>query len=126
MKKAIFIGVGLLVLVLWWDVVLELLADLLELTLETLGLITERALEAVLALTPYEAKAVAAWLGLGLFVLLVIVVLRKIAAVTQRLQVTAPVWWEEEKVRLRAMRSSLGWPLVLIVLLTALIFFLYL
>jgi hypothetical protein len=121
MKKAILIVLALLVLVFLGEAVLDLLAEGLEIVLETLELVTERLLEAVLALTPYEAQAVTAWLGFGAFALLLVFGLKKLARWWQRMRITAPAWWEEEKARLMAMRSSLGWPLVLIGLLVLLI-----
>jgi hypothetical protein len=111
MKKPIIIGAGLLILVFWGDVVLEWVGEILVILLETLELLTEELLEAMLALTPYQAQAVTAWLGFGVFSLLLVVVLRKLVGLAQRFRITGPVWWQEEKVRLRAMYSSIGWPL---------------
>ena len=79
--------------------------------LETLELVTETVLEALLALTPYEAQMVTAWLGLGLFVLMLIIALKKLVALTQTFRTKGPIWWQEEKARLKAMTSSIGWPL---------------
>lgn len=121
MKKAIFVALALLTLVFWGESVLELLAEGLEIVLETLELLMERFLEAVLSLTPHEAQVVTAWLGFGIFALLLIFGLRKLTRWWEDLNVNPPAWWGEEKERLAAMRSSLGWPLVLIVLVALLI-----
>jgi hypothetical protein len=121
MKKALFISIGLLILVFWGDAVLSVLVHLVEIVLETLELLVDHFLEGVLKLEPHEAQAVTAWLGFGLFVLILVLGLKKLMAVTQRLRITAPAWWEEEKVRLRAMRSSMGWPLALIAMVVLLI-----
>jgi hypothetical protein len=116
MKKALFIGIGLLILIFWGDAVLSLLVHLIEIILETLELLVDHFLEGVLKLEPHEAQVATAWLGFGLFVLILVLGLKKLMTVTQRLRITGPPWWEEEKVRLRAMRSSMGWPLALIVM----------
>ena len=111
MKKAI-IAVGVLgVLIFWGDTVLEGLVHLLEIFLETLELITERLLEGLLALTPHEAQAVTAWVGFGVLVFVLITGVRKLTSWGQRLRGRARLWWEEEKPRLAARGSSIGWPL---------------
>jgi hypothetical protein len=121
MRKALFIGIGLLILVFWGDVVLSLLVHLVGIILETLELLTDQFLEGVLKLDPYEAQAVTAWLGFGLFTLILVLGLKKLTTFSQRLRITAPAWWEEEKVRLQAMRSSMGWPLALIAMVMLLV-----
>lgn len=121
MKKATLIVLAFLVLVFWGEAVLNLLAEGLEIVLETLELLTERFLEAVLALTPYEAQAATAWLGFGTAALLLVYGLKKLMRGWQRLRIATPDWWKEERMRLRTMRPALGWPLVLVVLLVLLI-----
>jgi hypothetical protein len=121
MKKALFIGIGLLILAFWGDAILGLLEHLVEIILETLELLVDHFLESVLKLAPREAQMVTAWLGFGLFTLILVLVLKKLARVLQRFRIKAPAWWEEEKVRLRAMRSSMGWPLGLIAMVVILV-----
>jgi hypothetical protein len=121
MKKALFIGIGLLILAFWGDAILGLLEHLVEIILETLELLVDHFLESVLKLAPREAQMVTAWLGFGLFTLILVLVLKKLARVLQRFRIQAPAWWEEEKVRLRAMRSSMGWPLGLIAMVVILV-----
>jgi hypothetical protein len=121
MKKALFIGIGLLILAFWGDAILGLLEHLVEIILETLELLVDHFLESVLKLAPREAQMVTAWLGFGLFTLILVLVLKKLARVLQRFRIQAPAWWEEERVRLRAMRSSMGWPLGLIAMVVILV-----
>jgi hypothetical protein len=124
MKKALFIGIGLLILAFWGGAVLGFLLHLLVYALEFLELIMDTLLEAV-GLTLYESQMVTAWVGFGVFLLLLVVGLKKLSAYLQRLKIAAPAWWEEEKARLRAMRSSMGWSLAaagLVVLLIVMVF----
>lgn len=116
MKKAVIIGVVLLILVFWGSAILPWLVEALEIFLETLELITERVLEALLALSPYQAQATTAWLGFGLAVFLLVIGYRKLSAWWRRMQARLPAWLEEEKARLAAMRYSLGWTLGLILI----------
>lgn len=116
MKKAVVIGFAFLVLVFWGDVVLHLLLEGLELTLETLELITERFLELLLVLTPYQAQAITAWLGFALLLLLLFVAYRKLTAWGGRIRLKLPLWREQAQSFLLPLHSSLGWPLGLILL----------
>ncbi len=125
MKKALFIGSGILILVFWGHAVLELLLHAIFIVLEILELLVDTVLEAV-GLTLYEAQMVTAWLGFGVFTLLLGVALKKVNTAIQKLKIQAPEWWEEEKVRLRAMRSSLRWPLTIVVLMIFLILAMFL
>lgn len=115
MKKALLIGSGILILVFWWHALLELLLHAVLIVLEILELLVDTVLEHV-GLTLYEAQMVTAWLGFGVFTLLMIVGLKKANTAVQRLKTQTPLWWEEEKARLEAMRSSLRWPAALVVL----------
>ncbi len=121
MKKALFIGIGLLILMFWGSAVFGILLHIVVIVLETLELLVDTFLENVMGLGLYEAQAVTAWLGFGTLLLLVVVGLKKLTAYLQRLRIQAPEWWKEEKVRLRAMRSSLGWPMTLVILVAFLI-----
>lgn len=121
MKKASLIILTLLVLVFWGEAVLEAALHGIETVLEILELLMDELLEGVLHLAPHDAQAVTAWLGFGVFALLLVYGLKKLKRWWQRLRIATPEWWEEEKPRLRAMRKSLGWPLMLVVLLALLI-----
>jgi hypothetical protein len=121
MKKAILIVLALLVLVFWGEAVLEAALHGIEIVLEIMELLMDELLEGVLHLAPHDAQAVTAWLGFGVFALLLIWGLKKLARWWQRLRIATPDWWKEERMRLRTMRPALGWPLVLVVLLVLLI-----
>lgn len=119
MKKAAFIGIALLALVFWSGPILQLLLHALIILLEVLELLVDTILEAI-GLGLYEAQAVTAWIGFGLFCLLLVEGLRRLNNWSQRVQERAPIWWQEEKARLAAMRTALRWPIAL----TALVLFL--
>src|SRR5690554_991923 len=99
MKKAGLIAVGLLAAVFWGDVLLDAFVTAVELLLETVELITEHALEALLALTPYEAQAVTAWLGLGILIVVLFFAFKKLNLVYQRAKSFFPVWWQAQRER---------------------------
>lgn len=120
-KKRLIIGLGILAAIIWADALLGLLGHLTIVLLETLELVTEEILEALLILTPYEAQAVTAWIGFGLAVFLLIVLLKKLTVLFDKLRALAPVWWDEEMARLRALRSNWVWPLAAIGLLMFLV-----
>jgi hypothetical protein len=111
MRKAIVIGIGLLILMLWSDTVMDTALHLIHILLEILELVVETVLEGFLELTPHQAQFATAWLGLGAAVLVLIVGLRRFTLATQRLRTLAPVWWEEEKQRLQTLWTEAGWPL---------------
>ncbi|HYE37441.1 hypothetical protein [Methylocaldum sp.] len=113
MKKAVVIGAGLLVLILWGDVLLHLLITAIELVLETMELVAEHLLEALLELTPYEAQAVTAWLGFGLLMLFLLFGFKKVNNFVQRAKLTAPVWWQDQKGHFRINWDSIGWQIAL-------------
>lgn len=125
MKKAAFIGIGLLVLLIWGDMLLGLLLHGVELVLETLELLTEMFLETVFSVELYRAQAVTAWLGLGLFLLIMFFVGRRLMRRVRRWKATAPVWWSETKAEWRAWWAAYRWPvgLLVIVMLAVMIFF---
>lgn len=120
MKKALLIGGGILILIFWGHAVFGLLLHVVFIVLEVLELLVDTILEHA-GLNLYEAQMVTAWLGLGAFSLLLIVALKKLNAAMQKWRIEAPVWWEEEKARLRAMRSSMRWPVAIVVLMAFLI-----
>ncbi|MGZ8247706.1 hypothetical protein, partial [Methylomagnum sp.] len=101
MKKAGLIGVGLLILLIWGDMLLGLLLHGVELVLETLELLTEMFLETVFSVELYRAQAVTAWLGLGLFVLLMVFVVKRLIRRVRHWKATLPAWWRETKAELR-------------------------
>lgn len=126
MKKALVIGIGLLVMIFWGGVIMEVLAEGVKLGLEVAELVTEELLEGLLALTPYEAQLVTAWLGFGLAALLLIIGLKKFNTWWQRFRLWQSSWWAEEKVRLEEMRSNISWPLAVVGLLALLVLVIYL
>ncbi|CAL1241016.1 hypothetical protein [Candidatus Methylocalor cossyra] len=109
MKKAILVAAGLLILVLGGHTLLDWSVELVEIVLETVELITERLLEAVLTLTPYQAQATTAWLGFSLLVVILVLGYRKTVSWGRRLRLWVPSWWEEEKNRLRTLPLARGW-----------------
>jgi hypothetical protein len=121
MKKAAVIALLLLILVFWGEAVFELLLHAVEIVLEVLELLMDELLEGVLHLAPHDAQAVTAWLGFGVFSLLLYFGFRKLRRGWVRMKLATPAWWEEEKARLAAMKSSLGWPAVLIALVLLLV-----
>jgi hypothetical protein len=120
-KKRLIIGLCILAAIIWVEALAAFMGELTILFLETLELLTEHFLEALLTLTPYEAQAVTAWLGFGLGFFLLIFLLKKLNVLFDKLCSLAPRWWEEERSRFRAMRQNLGWPLAMIGLLMILV-----
>lgn len=125
MRKAAVIGVVLLILIIWGNAVLHLFLEAMEVVLETLELITERVLEALFAVTPHEAQAVTAWLGLTALIVLLASAYRKLAAWLRLMRIKAPAWWAVQKARVWEMRSSIGWSfgILAMVILLVLIYF---
>ncbi|MGX2039666.1 hypothetical protein ACWJKU_05960 [Methylocaldum sp. MU1018] len=113
MKKAVVVGAGLLVLILWGDVLLHLLITAIELVLETIELVTEHVLEALLEVTPYEAQAITAWLGFGLLILFLVLGFKKLNKIVQQAKSTVPTWWQGQKERVHLNRTALGWQIAL-------------
>lgn len=114
MKKAgVIIGAGVLATLIWSDVLLDFLITAVELLLETIELVVEHLLEAVLALTPYEAQAVTAWLGFGILMLFLLFVFKKLNGVFQRAKTDFPVWWQEQKERVQISWTGIGWQIAL-------------
>lgn len=113
MKKAGVIGAGVLATLFWGDVLLDFLITAVELLLETIELVVEHLLEAVLALTPYEAQAVTAWLGFGILMLFLLFAFKKLNGFFQRAKTDFPVWWQEQKERVQISWTSIGWQIAL-------------
>lgn len=125
MKKAAFIGIGLLILLIWGDMLLGLLLHGVELVLETLELLTEMFLETVFSVELYRAQAVTAWLGLGIFLLIMFFVGRRLIRRARHWKAAAPVWWGETKAEWRAWWAAYRWlvGLLAVVALALMIFF---
>lgn len=115
MKKAAFIGISLLILLIWGDMLLGLLLHGVELVLETLELLTEIFLETVFSVELYRAQAVTAWIGLGLFLLLLFFVGRWLMRRVRRWKAAVPIWWKETKAEWRAWWATYRWPVSLMV-----------
>lgn len=103
----------MLAAILWGDVLLDFLITAVELLLETLELVTEHLLEALLTLTPYEAQAVTAWLGFGVLMLFLLFGFKKLNRIFQRAKSAVPVWWQEQKERVQISWTSIGWQIAL-------------
>lgn len=128
-KKAIVIGVVigvvLPILIFWGSAVLELLLHAVELILETLELITERVLEFLLVLSPYQAQAATAWIGFALLMAILFFGYRKLKSWWERTRPKFLSWRDEEIARFAPLRPLLGWPLgvaVLAVLILLIVF----
>lgn len=104
MKKAILIGIGLLILFFTWHTLLELLLHAIEIVLEVLELLVDTFMEQVMGLDLYESQKATAWLGFGVFLLLLVLGLKKLILWCQETQERVGEWWGEEKIRLHALR----------------------
>jgi hypothetical protein len=113
MKKAGLIAGGLLAVIFWGDVLLDAFVTAVELLLETIELVTEHALEALLALTPYEAQAVTAWLGLGILIVILFFVFKRLNLAYQRAKSFFPVWWQTQKERVQVSWTGIAWQIAL-------------
>ncbi len=133
MRKLVVILLVLVGLIFGGEIVVEVLHHLLELmlhavliVLEYLELFTEETLEAALEIAPREAQTLTAWLGLGLFLIVLTLLVRKTIDLYQAFREWFDPWREEQKVRLGELYARLGWPvLALGVLLIAGYFFLF-
>lgn len=119
MKRLVVIFLVLIALVFGWELVLELLHHVLELmfhgvmiVLEYLELITEEGLEVGLAIAPREAQTLTAWLGMGLFLILLTLLVRKMMDWYQNFCSWFGPWCQEEKARFRELYATMGWPLI--------------
>jgi hypothetical protein len=109
MKKAGMIAAGLLAAIFWGDVLLDFFVTAVELLLETIELVTEHVLEALLALTPYEAQAVTAWLGFGILMVALFFAFKRLSLVYQRAKSVFPVWWQAQKERVQVSWTGIAW-----------------
>jgi len=133
MKKLAVVVLVLMALIFGGEWVIEILHHILELmfhgvmiVLEYLELFTEEVLEIVLAIAPREAQTLTAWLGMGLFLILLTLLVRTLLGWYERLKTWFIPWWAEEKASIQATYAKMGWPLIALgMLLIAAYFFLF-
>ncbi|MGI9211338.1 MAG: hypothetical protein ACR2HF_02600 [Methylococcaceae bacterium] len=133
MKKLVVTILVLLVLIFGGEMLTEIVHHILELmihavliVLEYLELFTEESLEAVLVIAPREAQTLTAWLGMGLFLIILTLIVRKLLDVYQHFREWVGPWWEEQKTYAQDLYARLGWPVMaLAALLIAAYFFLF-
>jgi hypothetical protein len=133
MKKLVVALLILGFLVFGGEIVVEIMHHILELALhavlivlEYLELFTEEMLEAALEIAPREAQTLTAWLGLGLFLIILTLIVRKLLDVYQGFREWFGPWWQEQKAYLKELYARLGWPVVgLVILLVAGYLFLF-
>jgi len=119
MKKLVVILLVLVGLIFGGEIVVEVLHHILELmlhavliVLEYLELFTEETLEVALEIAPREAQTLTAWLGLGLFLIVLTLLVRKTIDLYQAFREWFDPWREEQKARLGELYARLGWPVL--------------
>lgn len=119
MKKAIFIGTALLILVFEGHLVLEILLHIVETLLEILELLVDTFME-FMGLDLYESQKATAWLGFAVFSILAVEGLKRLMVWVQETRGKVDLWWAEEKVILKANRwrlAAVGIAVLLVLLL---------
>lgn len=119
MKKLVVILLVLVGLIFGGEIVVEVLHHILELmlhavliVLEYLELFTEETLEVALEIAPREAQTLTAWLGLGVFLIVLTLLVRKTIDLYQAFREWFDPWREEQKARLGELYARLGWPVL--------------